>query len=754
MLNKLSIRTRTLLGFVLVLLIGIGALLPQFLNTLDKQSAYHENLYIQGLQTAVHEQVRTQRSQALNLAAAMANQPSLQYFFAQRDRQALVEELLPTFEYLKKNAGIEQLQFHLAPATSFLRLHDPDNFGDDLSSFRRTVVETNNQKKEISGLESGVAGLGIRGVVPVFWEGRHLGSLELGLSMRQSFVDTFKANHNADIGIVRPDGGSFTPLITTWKGDSMFSNAELQKVMNGETVSLRIEVGGKQILAMASPLKDFSDNIIGAVTVYTDRSASAAVFRDTVINTIIVAVIVLLAGLFVAWIISRSITNPIIHLTEALRNIAEGEQDLRLRLPVTGDDELTQVAKLFNTFVAKVEHTVLRVLEHLGELGSRTEYSFRMTSEAFDVSQSQQVKTQEVSAAMNEMSATAMEIAQNATSTAEATELVEANSVEGSKAVNHGSQSMLSLAENVMQASSSIQTLDEYSKNIGSILDVITGISEQTNLLALNAAIEAARAGEHGRGFAVVADEVRQLAQRSKSATTEIHEMIVQLQEGVSQSVALMEQSQDQATSVAQSSEMMQSALNEITSAIARVSDMSAQIASAAEEQTSVAEDINRNLVSINDGAVVAVDHSSNISSATSDMGGTIGELMAEMRAFKVDVPVQVELAMAKSAHSSWRVRIRSFLDGRASLDLDEATSHHDCDLGVWCTSTGKQFAHLAPFQELQKPHELLHRLIQDIIKAKQQGREQEAERMYEDVELYSEEIIGLLNRLIAETSH
>ena len=753
MLNRLSIRLRIQLGFIFVLLLATGILLPLFLSTLNKQSELHESVYTSSLQAAVQEQINNELKQALNLAAAVASQPSIQYFFAQRDRQALLEELLPTFKYLEQNAGIEQMQFHIGPATSFLRLHAPDKHGDDLSSFRHTVVETNRQKQLISGLEDGVAGLGIRGVVPVFWDNKHVGSFEVGLSMRQSFVDTFKNNHNSDIGILRPDGNDFRPLITTWKGSRIFSTQQLRQVMNGETVSQTLDENEQVVLAMATPLKDFSGKIVGAVVVYADRSESAAAFRSTILQTTGTAIVILILGLAVALLLATSITRPLNRLLVALRDIAHGEQDLRRRLDFEGRDEFGQVATLFNIFMGKVENTVLLVLNSLGELGGKTAVTSQLTSEALSVARTQQEKTQEVSAAMNEMSATAMEIAQNAVNTAEATEQVESSSVEGSRAVNDGSQAMLTLAENVMQASSSIQTLDEYSNNIGSILDVITAISEQTNLLALNAAIEAARAGEHGRGFAVVADEVRGLAQRSKSATSEIHEMIVQLQQGVAESVTLMEQSQQQATEVAHSSEAMQAALNEITSATARVSDMSAQIAAAAEEQTTVSEDINRNLVAINDGAVVTVDHSSNISLATSDMGGSIGKLMSDMRAFRVNIPTQVELSMAKSAHQSWRVRIRSFLDGQSSLNTNQATSHRDCDLGIWYGSNGKQFASLRPYQELDRPHERMHQLIRQIIEAKSNGKHQESERMYQEVELLSEQIISLLDQLIHETS-
>lgn len=751
MLNKLTIRNRIQFGFALVLSLGVLLLLWTVLQTLDQQLQRSERETMEYLQQAAQDEISNQQNRALSLAAAIAQQPDVQWAFAEQDRGRLRDELLPVFDYLRKNSGIEQIQFHLPPATSFLRLHDPDNYGDDLSSFRHTVVATNQQQRNVSGVEEGVAGLGIRGVVPVFEDGKHLGSFEMGMSLRQSFVEGYKATHGADIGIYRPANNGFAALIST--ADSLlFAQSAMEQAMSGEMVVSRFDTAGQALAGIAAPLRDYSDKVIGVLVVYADRSEGVAAYNRTVQQTVIIAVVILLAGLLAAWVLARSIVVPLNRLTDAFRNIAEGEQDLRLRLPEEGEDELTRVARLFNRFIGKVEHTVVEVMNEAGELGARIDYAYRMTVEAHQTAQHQQHKTQEVSTAMNEMSATAQEIAQNAANTATATEEVESSSVQGNEAVASGSQAMLALADAVLQASSSIQTLDEYSNNIGSILDVINGISEQTNLLALNAAIEAARAGEHGRGFAVVADEVRQLAQRSQGATGEIQTMIHQLQEGVAQSVQLMDQSQEQAASVSQATEYMQTTLNAITDATGRVSDMSAQIAAAAEEQTTVSEDINQNLVIINDGAMETVIHAGNINASTSEMGAGIAQLIQQMRAFKVDITPQVELEMAKSAHRAWRVRIRNFLDGKSALSMEEASSHDECDLGRWCNTVGLQsFGHLSAMQELQRPHEQLHGLIRQIIETRGKGSDQEAERMFEQVELFSEQIVSLLDQLIAD---
>ncbi|GLR63286.1 methyl-accepting chemotaxis protein [Marinospirillum insulare] len=753
MFNKLSIGLRIQLGFALVLVLGIGILLPLQLNNMDKLMLRTEQDALNRLHQAALDEINNQQSQALHLAAAIASQPDVQRNFAAQNRAVLEDELLPVFENLQQMAGIEQMQFHLPPATSFLRLHKPAKYGDDLSSFRHTVVETNRNKNSVSGIESGVAGIGIRGVVPVTWQGRHYGSLEFGLSLRQAYADAFKASQKADMVIYQATDKGFEQLVSTWQGQELIPVKDFNQVMQGKTLSTRTAQDGHDIAVLAAPLKDYSGNTIGVMAIYADRSASVAAFKSAIATTSTVSLLILLAGLLVSWLLARrGIISPIKRLNLALQNISEGDQDLRQRLPIEGKNELSEVAKSFNRFVAKVEATVLSVLDHVGELGEKAEYTFRVTGETADSMKRQQMSTEEVSTAMNEMSVTAVEIASHAAETANATEQADQSSAHGNEVVHQTSEGISRLAAEVDQAAQVIRKLNEYSENIGSILDVISGISEQTNLLALNAAIEAARAGEHGRGFAVVADEVRQLAQRSQEATGQIHGMIEQLQQGVEESVNVIERSHKEAEKTVEQTEAARLALQEITEAMRRISDMSAQIASAAEEQTAVSDDINRHIVIISEGAVETVGQTSNIIAATSGIGSEISELMKQMRGFKVNIEPHVELALAKSAHRAWKVRVRSFLDGQSSLSLDQAVSHTQCDLGVWYLGEGmKSFGHFPEMKALDEPHAELHKLIQEIIKAKQQGNDTHAEDLYLKVDDYSDQIVALLNEVLAK---
>lgn len=752
MFKSLSISLRIQLGFGLVLIFGMGTLLMVQLNSMDSLMLQNEQTALERLHQAALDQIESQQEEALHLALAIANQPEVQKNFATQNRAALQQELEPVFKQLEQEAGIEQMQFHLPPAISFLRLHQPNKYGDDLASFRHTVVATNQTKRAIAGIENGVAGVGIRGVVPVTYQGLHYGSFEFGLSLRQTYADSFKNSQDADLVIYQARNNKLEKLVSTWTGQDLLNAQQLQQVFNGTTLMLRAEQNDKSLAIYAAPLHDYQGQVLGVIAIYADRSFSATTFEQSIASTLLIALAVLLIGLGVSAVLARGITAPIQRLGSALTNIGEGDQDLRRRLPIEGNNELTQLAKAFNAFVDKIEATVLSVLDHLGELGSKVEYAFRITGETADSMRRQQASTEEVSTAMHEMSVTAIQIASHAAETATATEQANKSSNSGHTVVQQTSQGIALLAQEVNEAAQVIQKLNEYSNNIDTILDVINGISEQTNLLALNAAIEAARAGEHGRGFAVVADEVRQLAQNSQQATGQIQNMIAQLQQGVEQAVTVINRSHSEAEATVEQTEVARQALDEITQAMHRISDMSAQIASAAEQQTAVSEDINRHILSISDGAQETVQQTANVVDATSGIGAEISALMQQMRLFKVNINPKIELALAKSAHRSWKVRLRSFLDGHASLSLDQAVSHKDCDLGQWYESEGlNNYGHLGSMKALNEPHKKMHELIRDIINAKQNGHNQQAEALYLKVDDYSDQIIALLNEILAQ---
>ncbi|MDI5841456.1 methyl-accepting chemotaxis protein [Shewanella xiamenensis] len=312
------------------------------------------------------------------------------------------------------------------------------------------------------------------------------------------------------------------------------------------------------------------------------------------------AVVLLLSVLAISWLVNL-LLGPLGRVSQALARIADGNGDLTQRIEVDTQDEVGVLADSFNRFVGSQHQLISHIRQLASELDADAERSLKTNHIAVAELQRQQQEVAMVATAVTEMASATNEIAANAENTATAAQQSAASSFQGKELVNKTRSSINSLADEVTQATEVIEDLSRHAQSISSILATIQGIAEQTNLLALNAAIEAARAGEQGRGFAVVADEVRVLSRRTQDSTQEVHATIETLQRTTAKAVSLMESSQMLAGNSVEDANAAAKALEEITQAVNVISDMAGQIATAAEEQTQVTGEITQNTVAIKD---------------------------------------------------------------------------------------------------------------------------------------------------------
>lgn len=343
----------------------------------------------------------------------------------------------------------------------------------------------------------------------------------------------------------------------------------------------------------------------------------------------------ILFALFTIWLLIKWIVTPIKSLERAMSDVASGDGDLTQRIIVSSEDEIGKLAQAFNLFVSKIHSTVSDVIVSSNTVRTEMDNIQGITKNIAEFSSSQQQESEIVAAAVHEMQVTsstvnesANEAAQaslGATTEAETTEIILQQTV----------SSIQSLADEITQAGTVIHTLDSDVSNIASILDVIKGIAEQTNLLALNAAIEAARAGEQGRGFAVVADEVRALASKTQDSTGEIQKMIERLQAGAKEAVTAMESSTQSGAETIELANQASKSLQQITSAIVVMNDMNTHIATAANEQNHVSGDVNANVQRIADNStqmVVMVSSSENACIALSEQCERLDDLVSQFK--------------------------------------------------------------------------------------------------------------------------
>jgi len=312
-------------------------------------------------------------------------------------------------------------------------------------------------------------------------------------------------------------------------------------------------------------------------------------------DTVLISLLVLLGLASLTFYIMFAAIRMLPKIVDELGRIADGDLTNRERI-AHSNDEMGALCDGLGNMKTKLKNMLSQVTSTSSQLASAAEEMTAVTEQTREAIVRQQNEINQVAAAMSEMSASAQEVADNATLTSDSAREADEQAIEGQGVVRDSITGIRSLAENVMEASDVIHRLEQDSEQIGTILDVIRGIADQTNLLALNAAIEAARAGEQGRGFAVVADEVRTLAQRTQQSTQEIQTMIEQLQNGARSAVQVMEQGRGRTEESVEKSTRAGSSLEAITAAVSRITDMNLQIASASHQQSTVAEDMARNI--------------------------------------------------------------------------------------------------------------------------------------------------------------
>jgi methyl-accepting chemotaxis protein len=677
------------------------------------------NLILQSEQeqlATLHDQFQSQiearETLALALATYVANDPRIQEAFAEAfdrgERLELINLVLPSYQALDAAVGVPQYQFHLPPAISFLRINQLDRWGDDLSAFRFTVLDANNNQVPVVGPEVGKEGMGIRGVVPISYKGEHRGTVEFGVDMGEEFLIGLAEQYSVESALFFDTSAAKTTMFVqegkvATKEDFILFASSGRVIPVGEAIYQQVVQSGQPQIAhttyegvpyavYVAPLTDYSGDTLGVTTIYLDRSQLLAQIAQNRWASIRAGVLLaLISGALIWFLVNWLVGRPVREIMGVYERIGMG--DFAARSTLTSRNELGRMALSLNTVLDNtlsliqtreerdaMQASVVKLLGEVsgvaeGDLTAEAEVTADMTgaiADAFNYmigqlreivsgvqdatlqvsssaneiqttaehlaqgSEAQAMQIADTSSAVEEMAVSIQQVSENAALSATVGEQALVNARQGARAVQETIEEMNRIREQVQETARRIERLGESSQEIGEIVRLIGDIADRTSVLALNASIQAARAGKAGRGFAVVAEEVERLAERSTEATKQIDALIKTIQSETSEAVAAMEATTQEVVAGSELADQAGQALAEIEGVSNRLAELIQSISLASKQQARGSEALSSSMDEIAEVTQQTAAGTKQAAVSISTLTILADELRASVSAFKL----------------------------------------------------------------------------------------------------------------------